>query len=128
MEASGKGQGKGKQMTATATAAKITYRKTGKGEWVAFGPASVIRAGATVTVHKKSGETKAETVDKVGRPFTVDGTEMVYGYLAESAPAARSYSGSYSRRGRSYSCEECEWNGDAGDMQGCDRHRGNPMI
>lgn len=71
--------------TQTATAAKITYRKTGKGEWVAYGPASEIIAGTTVTVTKASGETKTETIESVGRPFTAQGQQMVYGYLGKSA-------------------------------------------
>lgn len=74
-------------MNTTATAT-ITYRKTKSGEWVAYGPATAIRVG-TVTVTKKSGETKTETVERLGRTFTVDGTEMVYDYLAKSAPTPR---------------------------------------
>lgn len=95
----------------------ITYRKTGKGEWVAFGPASVIRAGATVTVTKRGGETKTEHITSVGKPFTADGQQMVYGYLAASAaPSPRSDSrrqptalqmaraGSYYRPRRTRTC------------------------
>ena len=73
----------------TQTAAKISYRKTGKGEWVAYGPASQIIAGTTVTVTKASGETKTELVESVGRSFTANGQQMVYGYLAKSAPPVR---------------------------------------
>jgi hypothetical protein len=62
---------------------RITYRKTKAGEWVAFGPADLIAPGP-VTVHKKDGSTKDETITKVGRPFTVDGREMAYGYLTPS--------------------------------------------
>jgi hypothetical protein len=103
--------------TATATT-KVTYRKTKTGEWVAYGPASALRVGA-VTVSKRSGETKVETVARLGKPFPVDGTAMVYGYL--EAPR-RTQRGRYESR----SCEECQWVEDAGDCNGCSRHRGNP--
>jgi hypothetical protein len=91
-------------MSATATAAKITYRKTQQGQWVAFGPASAITAGATVTVSKRDGSTKTERVESVGRPFTANGTQCVYGYLAPSAPRAASRPAQ--RSGRSM-CDEC---------------------
>lgn len=73
--------------TATATA---TYRKTRQGEWVAYGPADLVKPGASVVVTKKSGEAKTEHVATVGRSFTVDGVDMVYGYLDTSrrTPAA----------------------------------------
>lgn len=70
-------------MTTTAT-----YRKTKTGQWVAFGPASLIKPGPVV-ITKRSGQTKTEIVASVGRPFTVNGQAMVYGYLAETAPARR---------------------------------------
>lgn len=66
----------------------ITYRKTRHGEWVAYGPASEVRPGQ-VTVQTKGGKRKLETVTSVGRPFRVDGKEMVYGYLGKS-PASPS--------------------------------------
>jgi len=62
----------------------VTYRRTKSGEWVVYGPASVVRVGA-VEVVKLSGEAKIEQVESLGRPFRVDGVEMVYGYLAHSA-------------------------------------------
>lgn len=69
--------------------AAITYRKTRQGEWVAYGPAAALRAGATVTVTKRSGETKAERIASVGRPFTAGGIQMAYGYLAPAAPVTQ---------------------------------------
>lgn len=69
----------------TATATKTTYRKTRKGEWVVCGPADTVRPGATVTVTKRSGETKSETIASVGKTFTADGVEQVYGYLDRPA-------------------------------------------
>jgi hypothetical protein len=67
-------------------AATITYRKTKQGEWVAFGPVDALHVGQ-VTVSKKSGETKTETVVRLGRVFQVAGADMVYGYLAPAAPS-----------------------------------------
>lgn len=61
--------------------ATVTYRKTKAGQWVAYGPASSIREGHYVTVSKRDGTTQVELVERVGRSFTVDGTEMVYGYI-----------------------------------------------
>lgn len=63
----------------------ITYRKTKDGKWVAFGPASEVRVG-TITVTKRNGETKSETVANVGRPFKIEGIDHVYGYLEPRAP------------------------------------------
>lgn len=63
----------------------ITYRKTRAGEWVAFGPVAEIQAGREVTVTKRSGQTKTELVDRIGKPFVVDGTKMVYGYIDTAA-------------------------------------------
>lgn len=108
--------------TATAT---ITYRKTKTGEWVAYGPAAAVKANAYITVAKRSGQTKTELVERVGRPFDVDGVQMVYGYLADgvSAAPARSY---YSTRSTARSCEACQDVEDMGDANGCSRHRGAP--
>lgn len=87
-------------MTATATAT-ITYRKAKSGEWVAFGPADALRVGP-VRVSKKSGETKSETVSRLGKPFSVDGRQMVYGYLAP-ASSSRGFN-SDGARGRGRHC------------------------
>ncbi len=73
-------------MTATTTP-ETHYRKTKTGTWVAFGPAAAIIAGAELTVTTRSGAAKIEHIERVGRPFTVDGVQMVYGYLADR-PAA----------------------------------------
>ncbi len=70
------------------TTGTATYRKTKQGQWVAFGPASVIRVGQ-VTVAKRDGTTKTETVESVGRTFTVDGVDCCYGYLAAKPVAHR---------------------------------------
>lgn len=70
-------------MTAT-----ITYRKTRDGEWVAYGPAAAIRTNTYVTVTKKSGQSKREYIDRIGRPFTVAGAQMRYGYIGTDPEAA----------------------------------------
>lgn len=79
-----------------------TYRKTKTGEWVAYGPASVVRPGF-VTVTKRSGEAKQELVERVGRPFTTEDGPMVYGYLAAKVPATARAAG----KGRGGICDEC---------------------
>jgi hypothetical protein len=98
---------------ATAT---VTYRKTKAGQWVAFGPASVVRPGY-VTVTKKSGESKQELVESVGRTFTVNGRDMVYGYLAAKAATT-------SAPRHSDTCDECgsgratRWATDSSGLRG----------
>jgi hypothetical protein len=104
-----------------------TYRKTKQGQWVAFGPADMITAGADVTVTKRSGQAKTEHIDSVGRIFRVDGRDMVYGYLGEAQQQAKP------RGGNRYAgeCDDCgAWvpahDGHAtycdGDVTGCMRH------
>lgn len=79
---------------------EITYRKTKDGQWVAYGPADQIHTGAEVTVTKRDGTNKVETVKSVGRTFNVNGTLMVYGYLAASRePVTRAAS--------AQTCAEC---------------------
>ena len=62
-----------------------TYRKTKDGKWVAFGPVSVVRAGCSVLVTKKDGTDKYEYITRTGKPFEVNGQQMVYGYIGENA-------------------------------------------
>lgn len=77
-----------------------SYRKTKTGVWAVMGPASIVRQGATVTVTKKDGSTKEEHITSTGKPFRVDGREMVYGYTEPR-------SGSGSRSGSGEACWEC---------------------
>lgn len=97
----------------TTTASKITYRKTKTGEWVACGPAADLRVGA-VTVSKKDGTSKVESITRLGRPFTAGGVEMVYGYLAPKAVAS-------SRRSYQDYLDYCPNDGDCWSMgaKGC---------
>lgn len=64
----------------------LRYRNTKRG-WVVYGPADRVTAGADVQVTKANGEVKSERITSVGRPFQADGQTMIYGYLAEPAPA-----------------------------------------
>jgi len=64
---------------------ECTWRKTRAGAWVVFGPADVVRAGATVMVKTKAGTIKSEAIKSVGRPFDFGGKKMVYGYPAAKA-------------------------------------------
>ncbi len=101
------------------------YRRTGSGAWAVYGPVLLVKAGQEVTVYKKDGSTSTEMVDRVGKPFDVDGTAMIYGY-----PRPRASWSKASRRragGTPRSCDDCQWIEDAGDAQGCARHRGNPQ-
>ncbi len=68
----------------------LQYRKTKDGEWVAFGPVAELRPG-TITVTKKSGETKRETVVRVGKSFNVDGIACAYGYLRPNTDTRRPF-------------------------------------
>ena len=77
----------------------ITYRKTKKGDWVAFGPVTEMCVGS-VTVTKRDGSTKTETVTGLGAPFTVEGKTCCYGYLAEKAKRTTESKGSCT-------CAEC---------------------
>jgi hypothetical protein len=70
------------------TNTNASYRKTKTGEWVVVAPARQLKAGATIAVHTKAGAVKIETIVSVGKPFTANGTEMAYGYLA-AAPKKR---------------------------------------
>ena len=91
--------------TATAT---IRYRKTSKGEWVAFGPASALRIGS-VTVTKSDGTTKTEYVEKLGKTFQAGGTDCCYGYLRKTA-ASHAPAGARKCRacgGNAHKCDEC---------------------
>lgn len=91
-------------MNATLAPAKITYRKTKADEWVAYGPASEVVAGTAIYVTKRSGERKPEAIARTGRPFVVEGVEMVYGYLGEQTSPRTSPSRRMSRYAGSDYC------------------------
>ena len=82
-----------------ATAPRCTYRKTRNGTWAVMGPASQITAGRTVVVTKRDGSTKPELISSVGKTFTRDGQQMVYGYPERSSGSRNSSGGQM--------CDEC---------------------
>ena len=88
----------------TPVTTTCSYRKTTNGTWVVCGPTSVVRPGATVTVTKKDGTTKTETIATTGKPFG----DQVYGYPV----AATRSTGSYSRR------SSCPHDGDCWTFMG----------
>jgi hypothetical protein len=115
--------------TGTVTAAKITYRKTRQGKWVAYGPAAAMPApGALAEIAKRGGGRDFAYIAYIGRPFTVDGTEMVYGYIDAARPVSR-YDAQDNQRAASGSrCGTCRCHAEAGAGQpgtilydGCDR-------
>ncbi len=72
--------------------ATITYRKTRQGEWVACGPAAIVRPHQLIDVTRRDGTTRPERVVSVGRVFQAGGQDMVYGYLDRTRhglPASR---------------------------------------
>ncbi len=64
----------------------LSYRKTREGNWAVFGPVSELKVG-TVTVRKKDGTRKDETVVRISKAFIVDGQPHAFGYLAENGKA-----------------------------------------
>lgn len=60
-----------------------TWRRTKAGEWVVFGPASLVNAGP-VAVSKRDGTVEAVAVASVGHEFDVDGVPHRYGYPART--------------------------------------------
>ena len=62
----------------------IVYRKLRCGRWGLCGPASEMRLGI-VTVTKKDGSTKEESVCRLGEVFDVDGVPHRFGFLPHKA-------------------------------------------
>jgi len=61
----------------------IVYRQDRRtGQWNVFGPASEVHVGI-VTVTRKDGKKRRESVERVSKPFDVDGVAHVYGYLED---------------------------------------------
>lgn len=69
----------------TTTEIRSSYRKTKNGEWVVFGTYTDLAAANEgphrVPVWTKAGVEKSEWISRTGRPFDVDGVQMVYGYI-----------------------------------------------
>jgi hypothetical protein len=71
-------------MTTTKTI-PATYRKTAQGDWVVLACADVLKAGRQISVWKKDGTRKTETIERVGKTFQIDGIDVAYGYIARPA-------------------------------------------
>lgn len=99
----------------------ITYRKTPEGKWVACGPASVLRAGATVTVLKRDGTTKQELITSIGKTFDLKGVPHVYGYLTPSHTNAPKPAPPAGNQEMCYECNErpgVKWCRDSSGIEG----------
>ena len=115
--------------TAAVSAAAATFARLADGSCGVRvnGPAPVV--GAAIEVAKKDGTSKTVSVASIVWHGTArNGQAASLITISDPSPspdrARRSgYSGgSYSYR----DCDACVWNQDAGDMDGCPRHRGNP--
>jgi hypothetical protein len=67
---------KAADVAAKAATTPIRWKLTRNGERVTYGPAATVKPG-TIQI-----DGKAVTVERVGKVFTVDGVDMVYGYVA----------------------------------------------
>ena len=90
------------------TSNTITFAKLNTGDWGLRGPASQLISGATVTVAKKSGETKQLVVGQI--LYSRDGQAMAT--IGSSSSHAYGYDHGHShvrhsRNGCSCTCENC---------------------
>lgn len=94
---------------------RITYRQLKDSTWGIAVEGGTVGVGATVTVTKKSGETKQETVAKVLWQGTTQSGQP--GCLCAIVPTPRAFAGGEPRRGAragatyergvGYVCDEC---------------------
>jgi hypothetical protein len=80
------------------------WRKTKSGEWVVYARATALHAGTSLYVTAKSGDTKSVRIASVGRPFSVGGVDMAYGYVSDTKPRPASSSRRSSTGRRCYTC------------------------
>lgn len=66
-------------MRATSDA-DLRFRKTKTGEWVACGPVDLMQAGCVHTVRKANGTATDFYINRIGKPFLVNGVKTAYGY------------------------------------------------
>lgn len=100
-----------------------TYRKTKAGQWVVFGPESLVIEGE-VAVTKRDGTTKTEIIESVGRTFECDGIQARYGYIArKNGQKSKRFSEGEPLPPASECCIRCGGNGsveqELGTCQGC---------
>lgn len=60
----------------------VTFRQTNGGTWCVMGPTTQVSVGEVV-VTKKDGSTTTKNILHLGKSFTKDGVEQVYGYFTE---------------------------------------------
>lgn len=84
-----------------------TLKTTRQGQQVVRGPVTEVRVGQMLVANSPhGGALRTVTVVSLGRPFTADGGQMVYGYLT-AAPAGRSVTQRRSAGTRGQACDEC---------------------
>jgi hypothetical protein len=66
-------------------ATTIRYKKDADGDWGVIGPVDQITPGARITVTKRGGETKTETVATVADQPDADGN--IFAWLAYTPPS-----------------------------------------
>jgi len=98
-----------------------TFTKLQNGTWGVRAD-GIVEIGSVVQVRTRAGEVKSVTITQV----VWTGGGVTIAAIADDRAPRQSSRGSYSGGRRERHCAECEWNQDAGDMNGCPRHRGNP--
>jgi hypothetical protein len=118
-----------------------SWCKLKTGAWGVKGPG--LKPGQGITVTNAKGNSKSVTVGNIvwsgdgiiiatiaedGKPLP----GVTTGAPATVAPRDKPYHGrpgwERSYRSSDGECEDCVFNMDAGDMRGCDKHRGNPRC
>lgn len=106
-----------------------TIKTNRQGQRVVYGTTSEVRIGQVMAAESTWGGRLTQVqIVSLGRPFTAEGREMVYGYLTQPAASQRpARTRSSYGNPRPYSCEDCQDIEDMSDGRGCARHRGNPQ-
>ena len=84
----------------------VTYQKLKSGEWGIRVEGRAVREGQTVTVRKRDGSTKQETVKRV----VWSGAGVVLCAVGGGSSSGSSYTPRAGRRGRSGDCPRCGGN------------------
>lgn len=93
-----------------STVTEPRFRKTKTDEWVVMAPVARLRQcldqeSGELSVRKANGEWKVVDLARVGKPFTVDGVEMAYGYLRQDEKLRQSKPAGSGKGGI---CDECQ--------------------
>jgi len=94
----------------------ISYRKTKQGVWVICGPVAEVKVGK-VTVTKKDGTTKTESIESIGKPFATSSGDLVYGYIKPNGNGSNG-NGHHRPSSSSGRCREC-----GGPIRDASHHR-----